>query len=125
MANCTLRQTHSDILWERTQGRQTRFIEAQETGRAKAEKIAGIRAHYTFTLYDFRTFYQGGVCIQSSMLVENPADVNDRYIVTCSVETGEEVWTVQTPSFRKDLGPLFIAAVQSRISANRAKKAVN
>lgn len=118
---CTLKNALSDRLHEQAQSRETRFIEIQSEARLRNQQVAAIRADYAFSRYDFRTFYQGTTCIQAAMLVENPADVNDRYIVTCCTQTGEEVWTVQTPPFKKDAGPLFIAAVKARVEANRTE----
>jgi hypothetical protein len=107
--------------------RQSLFTSrAQPLPLATAPTIAEILRGYRFSRYEYRTLYAGGVCTQAAMLVENPSDPNDRFIVTCRIDGGGvQTWECQCPAFRKDEGVNFIEAVKARIESQRSAKAVN
>ena len=90
-----------------------------------APSVSEILRGYTFSPYEFRTLYADGIMVQAAMLVSNPSDPSDRFIIICNIETGTESWSVQCPKFRQGEGPAFIEAAQRRLEANRLGKAVN
>lgn len=116
-----------DRLHEQASDRETRYIQAQNAGNAPittpALTVRQVRDGFTFTPYEFRTFYVNGVCVQASMEITAPNNPADRFIVTCNAVEG---WTVQCPRGRHEFGATVIAATQERIAQNRAaRKAAN
>jgi|SRR3569833_391362 len=81
--------------------------------------VSDILSIYQFSRYEYRTFVSAdGRLLQASMLVQNPSDVNDRYIVTADYSSDE--WTVQCPRRKDYLAPLMIEAVKSRVAVVRS-----
>lgn len=92
---------------------------ARLQAEAVCPTVSDILSIYDFSRYDYRTFLSpDGRLMQASMLVQNPTDPNDRYIVTANYDRNE--WTVQCPRRKDYLAPLMIEAVRARVAVVRS-----
>jgi hypothetical protein len=82
-----------------------------------------ILSAYRFSQYEPCTLRRtDGQAVQCAMLVQSPLDAGDWYVVSCSIETGEEEWSAECPAGNECFGSAMIEAVRRRVAANRAQR---
>lgn len=130
MANCTPIRTRRVrgnsplelLAWDRSrqadQDRQSSYIAAEEAARLLHSQAAAIRADYSFLRADDLCLMNpDGTPFRMAMAVIGETD---SAIVFCTQEQDGLIWTVQRRPECPYPAAAYLAAVQSRIEANRA-----
>ena len=118
----TLRQALSDSLWSQNLDRQNRYIAAEEAAKEKARAFAlavhAVSARYAFApAHDLFRFTAQGVCTQAAMTLTEGGDTLT--VVAKIEEGGETAWFLTDASRLHFDAAVYIAAVQTRLDANR------
>lgn len=96
---------------------------AEDRHRSRLLRVAQVVDTFQFSRWDPRTLLSpAGNILQGCMRVQNPANVNEYYLVTCNYEAAEPAWSVWCSPFNGGNADIIIQAVQIRVERNRAAR---
>ncbi len=131
MTQYSTAQALRDTEWNRSQDAAAHFFAAQDaargTGKPATLTLAEIAAGFEFSRDEYNTRFDRNIedperkCIQAAMRIVSKTNVNDRYLVVATAtETGLD-WKAYCPRGLWMNGPIVIAAVQARTSAQKTQ----